>query len=120
MSKLLNFNTLVVSIIAVAVLSYAMLASAGARPKDIVAQDAAPSAAVVEVTQAAKVVEYTVRTQLGGEKPMAFVGVGGVIEGIVNPNWWQRSVIRFASRLSMATPSYMTFALTNWVWRRSS
>lgn len=85
MSRLLNFNTLVVSIIAVAVLSYAMLASAGARPKDIVAQEAAPSAAVVEVAQAAKVVEYTVRTQLGGEKPMAFVGVGGEIEGVVNP-----------------------------------
>lgn len=31
------------------------------------------------------VVEYTLRTQLNGEPVMAFVGVGGTIDGVVNP-----------------------------------
>ncbi|MCU0475887.1 MAG: copper-containing nitrite reductase [Anaerolineae bacterium] len=33
----------------------------------------------------ANVVEFTVVTQLGGDPSMAFVGVGGAIDGIVNP-----------------------------------
>ena len=40
------------------------------------AQDAAP---------APKVVEYTLHTQLGGTPPMAYVGMGGDIDGVVNP-----------------------------------
>jgi len=39
---------------------------------------------VVTVSQA-NVVEYTLRTQMGGDPPMAFVGVGGDIDGVVNP-----------------------------------
>ena len=42
--------------------------------------------AKADVAQAeVKVVEYTVRTQLGGNPTMAFVGVGGSIDGVTNP-----------------------------------
>lgn len=36
-------------------------------------------------TENSTVVEYTLRTMLGGTPPMAFVGVGGDIDGIMNP-----------------------------------
>lgn len=85
MSKLLNFNTLVVTVLAAGLLSWVGLASAGVQPTEVSAQDTATVAQAVAVAQPANVVEYTVRTQLGGEKPMAFVGVGGTIEGVVNP-----------------------------------
>jgi nitrite reductase (NO-forming) len=45
----------------------------------------ADAAAPAPVAQAAAVVEYTLRTRLGGEPSMAFVGVGGEIDGLVNP-----------------------------------
>jgi nitrite reductase (NO-forming) len=32
------------------------------------------------------VIEYTLRMQLGGDPAMAFVGVGGTIDGVVNPD----------------------------------
>ena len=42
--------------------------------------------AKADVAQAeVKIVEYTVRTQLGGNPTMAFVGVGGSIDGVTNP-----------------------------------
>lgn len=44
-------------------------------------------AEAIPVAQAqAKVVEYTLRTQVGGNPVMAFVGVGGEIDGVVNPD----------------------------------
>jgi nitrite reductase (NO-forming) len=42
-------------------------------------------AAQVEVSAEAQIVEYTLRTQLGGTPAMAYVGVGGEIDGVVNP-----------------------------------
>ncbi|GAB1422716.1 hypothetical protein MASR2M15_29550 [Anaerolineales bacterium] len=35
--------------------------------------------------QEAKTIEYTLKTALGGDPAMAFVGVGGDIDGVVNP-----------------------------------
>src|SRR5262245_4106476 len=35
--------------------------------------------------QEAKTVEYTVKTIVGQTPPMAFIGVGGSIDGIINP-----------------------------------
>ena len=52
----------------------------------------APSAVQAEETTASRVavaqnniVEFTIRTQMGGDPPMSFIGVGGEIDGIVNP-----------------------------------
>ncbi|QPC83708.1 nitrite reductase, copper-containing [Phototrophicus methaneseepsis] len=71
-------------------------------PSEVEAQDASTQADDVTVSQnettvsqadddtnasqaAFNVVEFTLRTQLGGDPAMAFVGVGGDIDGIVNP-----------------------------------
>lgn len=40
---------------------------------------------VSDGNQTANIVEYTIRTRLGGEPAMAFVGEGGAIDGQVNP-----------------------------------
>lgn len=88
MSKWLNFNTLVVAVIAVAVLIWAVYIPGRSIPREISAQEtpaAQPAAVEQAVAQTPKTVEYTVRTQLGGTPPMAFVGVGGEIDGVVNP-----------------------------------
>jgi len=46
----------------------------------------APTSSSIAVAQAGNaVVEFTLRTQIGGDPAMAFVGVGGEIDGIVNP-----------------------------------
>lgn len=51
------------------------------------AQETTGEESVLVVAQAepAAVVEFTLRTMLGGNPAMAFVGVGGAIDGIVNP-----------------------------------
>jgi nitrite reductase (NO-forming) len=54
------------------------------KPNVAAAQESPVAQTVADVVPA-KVVEYTLRTQLGGEPAMAFVGVGGTIEGITNP-----------------------------------
>ena len=46
---------------------------------------AAPAAETQLVAQEAQVVEYTLRTVLGQTPPMAFIGVGGDIDGQINP-----------------------------------
>ncbi|MFN8377564.1 MAG: copper-containing nitrite reductase [Anaerolineae bacterium] len=46
---------------------------------------AAAQEATQEATYTPQVVEYTLHSQLGGQPPMAFVGVGGTIDGQVNP-----------------------------------
>lgn len=94
MKKLLNFNTLVVAVIAVAVLIWAVYIPGRSIPREVSAQET-PTAAVdesappegevaVEVA-VPQVVEYTLRTKIGGEPTMAYVGVGGDIDGVVNP-----------------------------------
>jgi nitrite reductase (NO-forming) len=40
---------------------------------------------VAHSQQTAQVVEYTVRTVIGQTPPMAFIGVGGTIDGVINP-----------------------------------
>jgi nitrite reductase (NO-forming) len=97
--KKLNPNIVTVLIAALAIfILVALPFSIQFLPKEVVAQEtptlSEPSAiaeanAVPDVNAAVsvapKVVEYTVRTQIGGEPTMAFVGVGGDIEGVVNP-----------------------------------
>lgn len=58
-----------------------------AQPTDTnVAQATEAETITVANTQAeTNVVEYTLRTQMGGDPVMAFVGVGGEIDGVVNP-----------------------------------
>ncbi len=52
---------------------------------NVAAAQESPAAQMVADVVPAKVVEYTLRTVLGGDPAMAFVGVGGTIEGVVNP-----------------------------------
>lgn len=55
-------------------------------PNEVSAQETSTPTESITVAQSeTAVVEYTLRTQLGGEPPMAFVGVGGEIDGVVNP-----------------------------------
>ncbi len=51
-------------------------------PSPVTAQETPP----IAVAQASgNVVEYTLRTKLGGDPVMAYIGVGGDIDGVVNP-----------------------------------
>lgn len=55
-------------------------------PNDVAAQVTPADAAALTVAQAEpNVVEFTLRTQIGGDPAMAYVGVGGAIDGLVNP-----------------------------------
>src|SRR5690606_19259598 len=54
-------------------------------PNDAAAQETPTSAPVRIADAGTNVVEFTLRTQLGGNPPMAFVGVGGDIDGVANP-----------------------------------
>ncbi len=45
----------------------------------------AGAASAVNIADAANVVEYTLRTHIGGTPAMSYVGVGGDIDGVVNP-----------------------------------
>jgi len=53
-------------------------------PSEIVAQET-PESDTTASTETS-VVEFTLTTQIGGDPAMAFVGVGGDIDGIVNPD----------------------------------
>lgn len=95
MKKLLNFNMLVTSILVVAMLIWAVYIPGRSIPREVAAQETPPALVVkpvaeqadaLKVAQAeATIVEYTLRTMVGGEPAMAFVGVGGEIDGVVNP-----------------------------------
>ncbi len=94
MKKLLNFNVLVISILAVALLLFATLLPGRNLLREMSAQATPPAAEpVVEAQNVAEaapvvvpqIVEYTLRTQIGGTPTMAFVGVGSAIDGVVNP-----------------------------------
>lgn len=55
-------------------------------PNDVAAQETPTDSAPVAVAQAEpQVIEYTLRTILGQTPPMAFIGVGGDIDGQINP-----------------------------------
>ena len=59
-------------------------------PNQIAAQETRPAVEADAIAQtvveaAPQIVEYSVRTKIGGDPTMAFVGVGGDIEGVVNP-----------------------------------
>ncbi len=51
----------------------------------VAAQEATQEATQEAVAQQGAVVEYTLHSQLGGTPPMAYIGVGGSIDGQVNP-----------------------------------
>lgn len=60
-------------------------------PSSVAAQATEPAAQPATVAQVAgsvetaNVVEFTLRTKIGGDPVMAFVGVGGEIDGVTNP-----------------------------------
>lgn len=55
-------------------------------PNGVSAQETPPTGEPVNVTQTdGHVVEYTLRTIIGQTPPMAFIGVGGDIDGQINP-----------------------------------
>lgn len=87
MNRQASPNVVVLSLIVFAVLILAVLP---VRVELVVNQSAAQETATLSepliVAQAsAQVVEYTLRTQIGGDPVMAFVGVGGDIDGVTNP-----------------------------------
>ncbi|MBZ0292365.1 MAG: nitrite reductase, copper-containing [Anaerolineae bacterium] len=56
-------------------------------PNDVEAQETPLQSESIAVAQAEpKVVEYTLRTILGQTPPMAYIGVGGDIDGQINPS----------------------------------
>lgn len=56
-------------------------------PNGASAQETPEDNELVAVSQTqTNIVEFTLRTQLGGDPAMAFVGVGGDIDGVVNPD----------------------------------
>lgn len=78
------------ALIAFALLNQPRTAMAGAAELDSpssTGQSAPPESAetMVSANSEAALVEYTLRTTLGGDPAMAFVGVGGDIDGVVNP-----------------------------------
>ncbi len=54
-------------------------------PEPVHAQDETEPQAVLVAQAETNVVEYTLRTRIGGDPAMAYVGVGGEIDGVVNP-----------------------------------
>jgi nitrite reductase (NO-forming) len=58
--------------------------AASAAQTDTTAAEGSTEGATQEVAEQ-NVVEFTLRTQLGGDPAMAYVGVGGDIDGVVNP-----------------------------------
>jgi nitrite reductase (NO-forming) len=55
-------------------------------PNEVAAQETSTPTNSITVAQAeTSVVEFTLRTAMGGDPPMAFVGVGGEIDGVMNP-----------------------------------
>lgn len=91
MEKKINPNVVTGLIVALAILLLVMLPiTIRFMPNRTAAQETQPASEAVAVAQAevsteAQVIEYTVRTQIGGDPTMAFVGVGGDIDGLFNP-----------------------------------
>lgn len=78
MNKQLNGNWFVLALVVCTVLFFSVFpVSIEFKPNTTAAQETS--------TETASVVEYTLRTTLGGTPAMAFVGVGGEIDGISNP-----------------------------------
>jgi nitrite reductase (NO-forming) len=85
MNKQINPNLAAVILIAIGVVILALLPiSIRITPNATVAQDATPT--VMNMAQhEPQVVEYTLRTIVGQTPAMAYIGVGGDIDGIINP-----------------------------------
>lgn len=92
MTKQLNPNGVAAILIAFTVLILAALPfRIEVVPNQVAAQETPEAAEPVLVAQAEtqdenNVVEFTLQTVLGGTPAMAYVGVGGEIDGIVNPD----------------------------------
>lgn len=78
------------ALIALAIGSQPGTALAGEATLDVGVVDTAAVAegedAFVQTGSEGAVVEYTLRTEMGGNPAMSFVGVGGAIDGVVNPD----------------------------------
>ena len=93
MERKVNPNVVTGLVVALAILLLVMLPiTIRFMPNQAVALEAQPSAeaetvavAQAETSVEAQVVEYTLRTEVGGTPAMAYVGVGGDIDGLVNP-----------------------------------
>ncbi|GAB4528857.1 MAG: hypothetical protein OHK0046_48180 [Anaerolineae bacterium] len=87
MKKELNANVVSAVLIGFAVLILTVLPiRIELAPNEVAAQETSTPIESITVAQAeTAVVEFTLRTQIGGDPAMAFVGVGGEIEGIINP-----------------------------------
>lgn len=87
MSKPLNSNLVAAVLIGLTLLILAVLPiQIQIVPNSTVAQENPAAPQAITVAQAeTNVVEFTLLTQLGGDPAMAFVGVGGEIDGIANP-----------------------------------
>jgi nitrite reductase (NO-forming) len=89
MERKVNSNVVTGLIVALAILLLVMLPiTIRFIPNQAVALEAQSSAVAVEraeISAKAQIVEYTLRTEVGGTPAMAYVGVGGDIDGLVNP-----------------------------------
>jgi nitrite reductase (NO-forming) len=91
MKKKISPNVVTGLIAALAILLLVMLPlSIRFMPNQIAAQETQPAVQTGAIAQAVveaapQIVEYSVRTKIGGDPTMAFVGVGGDIEGVINP-----------------------------------
>lgn len=88
MNKQVSPNVAVLVLIGFAVLILAILpVSIQVTPNTSIAQDATATTTTTMnmAAQPAKVVEYTLRTVIGQTPAMAYIGVGGSIDGQINP-----------------------------------
>lgn len=88
MNKQINPNLVSAILIGLTILILAVLPIHLEIVSNQVAAEETPNSpeAISVSQQESAVVEFTLRTQLGGEPAMAFVGVGGDIDGVVNPD----------------------------------
>lgn len=87
-NKSINPNLASAILILVAVLIVALLPlRLEIRTNDAQASSGTDSVSdeVILVSETPKIVEYTLRTAIGGTPPMAYIGVGGDIDGQMNP-----------------------------------
>lgn len=87
MNKSLNPNLVAAILIGFTLLIVAVLpVQIQFVPNAATAQETPDTSELVSVAQSeTNIVEFSLRTQLGGTPPMAFIGVGGEIDGVANP-----------------------------------
>lgn len=87
MNKQLNSNLVAAVLIGFAILVLAVLpVRIQLVPNALEAQETPQEPVLVAQAETSSEVEYTLRTLTGQTPPMAFIGVGGSIDGVVNPD----------------------------------